>query len=109
MDGRWNDDRLDDLARGAERRFTELWQTADRHTNELRDVGVLKEQMSTLSAALKDTRVEVRALTKQLGQVADEPLKRAADFWRQVRIGVLIAFGGGAATLFGAYLAGAIH
>lgn len=109
MVDRWNDDRLDDLARGNERRFQEIWTIADRHESELRAVGVLKEQMATLSNTLVDTQRDLRKLSERLGVIAEEPMKRAADFWRQVRIGFLIALGGGGVTFLGAWMAGAIH
>lgn len=95
---RWNDDRLDDLARNVRNMGPAV-----------ESVAVVRVQMDNLSGQLRETRHEVSALSKKLEVVIDEPLKRSRDFRRQLMLGVLAALAGGAFTFVAILLGSTVH
>lgn len=95
---RWNDDRLDELAR-----------KVDRMDRNMERVIRLDEKMGTTVEEMRGFRKQMREITDQLEQAVTEPGRKAQEMQSRIFIAIIAAVSGGVVTVIAALIGGGIH
>lgn len=95
---RWNDERLD-----------ELNQRVNRMSDVSTTVAVVRSEQATLKVEVGRANEGIAALSRKLGEVADEPLIRGRNFRSQMMQGFLAALAGGLIVFLSTLASGLIH
>lgn len=94
---RWNDDRLDELAR-----------KVDRMDRNMERVIRLDEKMGATVEEMKEYRKQMKAVTEQLEQAVTEPGRKAQEMQSRVFIAIIAAVSGGVVTVIAALIGGGL-
>lgn len=95
---RWNDDRLDELAR-----------KVDRMDRNMERVIRLDEKMNLTVDEMRGFRKQMKDVTDQLEKAVTEPGRKAQEMQSKVFLAILAAVLGGVITVIASLIGGGIH